>query len=332
MNIRIAGAVLAGLIVLGLGVALGPRPIALADDQPTGNPELAHTLADRAPRGTHTVSAFTIKNGETTFAGLGADEHTEFEIGSITKTFTAELLAGAVERGDLTLGTTVGEIIDAGDAPVADVTLEELATHTSGLPRISGFRPQDIGYLLWGANPYAGLTSQDIYTAATDADLDSRGEESYSNLGFALLGHLIAENQGVSYDELLRRDVFDPLGMNETFLMTPGSVSPDQPRGLRSNGHEAAPWEMDGYAPTGAIRSTAADMARYAQHLLDSGIPDYTWVTDDPEGVAWHNGSTGGFKSMLALDPDSKTAAYVIGDTVAGVADLGLEILEGTRS
>lgn len=331
-NRNIIIAVVVGLLVAGAAIYLGPQRIALATERPTGDEAVSDSLAENAPAGARNLSAFTIADGEVRFGGLGSGEHTEFEIGSITKTFTAELLRNAVDRGDMSLDTTVGEIIDAGDAPIADVAMEELANHTSGLPRLAGFSLSDIGYLLWGGNPYADTTVDDIFAAALDADLSDRGEEEYSNFGFALLGHLIATNQDTSYEQLLIDDIFTPLGMDETYLMTPGSVADDAPRGVRADGRDAAPWEMEGDAPAGAIRSTAADMSRYALHLLGAGVPDYTWVTDSPDHATWHNGGTGGYQSMLALDLENQTAAYVINDSTTRVDDLGLTLLEGANA
>ncbi len=328
----LAAGVAAGLIAAAAAVVVGPQPIRTADDQPTGSPAVSDVLSQSAPAAAHHLSAFTISDDNVTFGGLGADENDEFEIGSITKTFTAELLQNAIDDGDLTLDTTVGEVIDVGDSPVGTVTLEELANHTSGLPRLGNSSiPRKLGTLFLGSNPYADTTRQDVIDAAAAADLKDRGERHYSNLGFALLGQVIAESQGTSYEQLLNDEILQPLGMSHTYLAVPGSTDSESPRGLLANGRESQPWEMDGDAPAGAIRSTAADMSLYAQHLLDTGIPDFTWVTDRPEGVAWHNGGTGGFKSMLVLDPEAGTAAYVVNDSTAKVDKLGLTLLEETN-
>lgn len=327
----VAGAA-AGLITLAAAVVAGPQPIRTAVEQPTGSPEVSDILSQSAPPAAQHISAFTISDDTVTFGGLGAGENDEFEIGSVTKTFTAELLRNAIDRGDLTLDTTVGEVIDVGDAAVGNVTLEELANHTSGLPRLGKSSiPQKLGSLVPGANPYERTTGQDVIDAAAAAELEGRGERHYSNLGFALLGQVLAESAGTSYEELLNDEILQPLAMTDTFLATPGSTDAESPRGLMSNGRESQPWEMDGDAPAGAIRSTASDMSLYAQHLLDTGLPEFTWITDRPEGVAWHNGGTGGFKSMLAIDPEAGTAAFVVNDSIAKVDELGLTLLEETH-
>ena len=111
----LAVAVVVGLAVAAAALVLGPDHITPSDER-TGDEALAARLAEHAESGHRNIAAFTVAGDEVTFAGLGADEHTEFEIGSVTKTFTAQILINQIEAGRVTLDTTVGEIIDAGDA------------------------------------------------------------------------------------------------------------------------------------------------------------------------------------------------------------------------
>ncbi|NLA54706.1 MAG: beta-lactamase family protein [Corynebacterium humireducens] len=322
MRRPLIAAVLVGLAVTALAVLLGPDRITPSPER-TGAPALAARLSELATTGHHRLAAFTIADGQTTFAGLGADEHDEFEIGSVTKTFTAGILA---DRG--LEETTVGEIIDAAGSELDDVTLRELADHTSGLPRLPGVP-------LWttlttaftGGNPYAGITREDVIDAALDAPLTGRGEYSYSNLGVALLGHLLAAEAGTTYEELLAEHRLTPLGMGDTYLMTEGSVPADAPRGLLSTGDEAEPWEMGGYLPAGGLRSTPSDMARYATHLLQEGVPDLAWDVRE-DGTLGHNGETYGFSTMLLVHPDTGRAVFVAGDTEREVVSLADTLLE----
>lgn len=308
-TIALVIAVAVGLAVTATAVAAGPARITPSSER-TGDPALAAQLAAHATTGHHRVAAFTINGGVTTFAGLGADEHDEFEIGSVTKTFTAGILA---DRG--LEETTVGEIIDAASSEIGDVTLRELADHTSGLPRLAGVSWWSMfSTAITGGNPYAGITREDVIDAALGASLTDRGEYSYSNLGSALLGQLLAIEAGTTYEQLLDEHHLVPLGLANTYPMVDGSVSPAAPRGLLSTGDVAEPWEMGGYLPAGGLRSTPADMARYATHLLDNGVPDLTWATRD-DGAAWHNGGTYGFSTTLIVDPEAGRAVFVVGDT-----------------
>lgn len=327
--LTIVAALTATIATAALALAIGPRPITTATRH-TGDPTLAAILAEHAPPGSRNISAFILRDGQATFAGLGSDEHTEFEIGSITKTFTADLLAQAIDLGELTLDTTVGEIIEATGSEINDVTLEELATHTSGLPRLAKMGlPQFIASVT-GGNPYADHTREELLDTARATSLTDRGQVAYSNFGFALLGQLIAEATDTPYPTLIQDEILTPLGMEDTYLMTPGSVPGDAPRGLTTRGRESTPWEMEADAPAGALRSSARDMAIWADHVLSTPLPDYTWAHDTGDTV-FHNGGTGGFMSMLLVDAATDTAAFAITDTNAGMEDLGRTLLDHAR-
>lgn len=316
----------AGLTILNRHFT--PRAAQLSS-KATGDTRLTEALALHAPKGAHNLSSFVISNGETRFGGLGADHSTEFEIGSITKTFNAELLRILSERGEVSPQTRVGEIIDT-DAPIADITLAELANHTSGLPRLAGI---SLWRIIWSGyaekNPYADVYGADILDLAPDQKLNSRGTEAYSNYGAALLGQLLAVRTGSDWPELVEKEILNPLGMRNTYIATFGRVPDSAPVGINQFGRPAAVWEMDGFAPAGAIRSTSEDMEKYARYLLKKGVPDYGWQ-EDARG-AWHNGGTAGFSTQLRIDSKHQRAAYVANDTETTVDDLPDAMLN-TRS
>ncbi|MER0078538.1 serine hydrolase [Corynebacterium sp. KPL2830] len=137
-------------------LVIGPQRIAVATTE-TGDAELSATLRKHTEAGFNNLTAFTLHDGKATFAGLGTDEHTEVEIGSVTKMFTAELAHQLVEEGKISLDTTVGDVLDVGQAPISEVTVQELLNHTSGLPRLAqGNIFADVIAAVTGANPYAG--------------------------------------------------------------------------------------------------------------------------------------------------------------------------------
>lgn len=330
----IAVGVIAATVTAVALLSTGPRDISTATEH-TGDPEISSALEHLAENGHHNLAAFSYDGGETRFGGLGADEHTEFEIGSITKTFNAELVRQFIEEGELNLDTQVQELIDVPSAPVADVTIEDLLNHTSGLATTESLSVADmfVANIRDGGNPYRRDTPQDILDAAGAAELNNRGEEQYSNYGHALLGQLLAEHAGVPYDELLRTRIFEPAGMTSTYVAMPGTVD-DAPTGLAANGHPAGPWDMDGWAPAGAIRSAAADMAKYVEWVSLHGVPDYGWssLDEDGEEITFHNGGTGGFRTMLVWDPeDDSRATFVAGDTEAWVDALGIDLMKEIR-
>ncbi len=322
------GAILS-IFILGTYSLWGPHPIRLAQEL-TGEAELANQLKAQSIKGQRNLSAFVIDNQSVHYAGIGFDENSEVEIGSITKTMTAEVLRKQVERGEIRLDTTVGEVLSFSDSPVASVTVEELARHTSGLPRVA-LTPRFFLARVTNSDPYKGQSQADVILHAKKAKLKGRGEYSYSNLGFALLGAVLSQNSGMDYADLVEKEIFAPLGMNDSFVMRPSEITSSTPRGISHYGHSADPWASEGIAAAGGVRSTAADISKYARHLLEAGVPDYTWVKDDETGYMWHNGGTGGYSSMLVLDLKAKRASFVVGDTPASTDELGFNLLGGEQ-
>lgn len=155
-----------------------------------------------------------------------------FEIGSITKTFTATLLADMVARGQVALDDPVAlylpdrvTVPSRGDR---EITLLDLATHTSGLPRNpENHRPPDL------RDPWASYTVEILYAFLSGYELprDPGTEYEYSNLGFGLLGHALARAAGQPFEELLRERILEPLGMDRTGYDLEGSVAEWMARG-----------------------------------------------------------------------------------------------------
>lgn len=344
MKKSLVTALIAGAAVLAGAIMLGPQRIGLAN-QATGDEQLATELAELSVPGHNQLAAMTIEDGVTNYAGWGADNETEVEIGSVTKMLTAELLRHEIDNGAVKLETTLGELIDELADPVASVTLEEAVNHTGGLPRLAGVGfTANLGFSVLGTNPYDGIGRDDVVAAANGIEeLENRGEEQYSNLGFALLGWALAENADTTYEEMLHDVLLQPLGMHNTFVAYE-PLPDDEPAGLLNNGRHAQPWVTEGYAPAGMVRSTATDMARFAEYLLDKGLPDYGWArtasaqddnsdTDSDNNASssnnnagWHNGQTGGYSSMLVIAPETGRAAFVAGNTPRGVEQIGLQL------
>lgn len=334
-NARKVISLAAGLLTLVGAFVIGPRPIAI-DGRGTGDNAIAEYLFEASQGGHKQLAATVVSLGddrpEVRFGGRGATENTEVEIGSVTKSFTAELLRQEVEAGTVSYETKVGELIDVGDSAIADVTLKELASHTSGLERLVGLNNFTAGWAnLTNGNPYGDVAPQEILDNAAEATIEDRGDRAYSNYGYALLGQLLASKTGTSYEELLKTRIFEPAGMDSTYVALPGAAE-GKPTGYSLNGHRAKAWEMNGYAPTGAIRSTPADMARFALFVLGrtgEGSLDYGW--DDFRGKGtdfpYKNGATGGFRSGMAIDPETRTAVFVSSNTAKSVDDMTWELL-----
>lgn len=166
--------------------------------------------------------------------------------------------------------------------PSFDVTLAELASHRSGLPS-QAMRLQDEFPLVVRALTHRDLFIQDVegvIAQARTATLTDRGHVAYSNLGAALLGHALASASHMDYARLVQERIFTPLGMTGSSVpVSAGNLPAAASTGYSAAGKGEAPWTLNGWAPTGGIRSTPADMVRYAQALLDGSAPGIDALT-----------------------------------------------------
>jgi CubicO group peptidase (beta-lactamase class C family) len=256
-----------------------------------------------------------------------------FEIGSITKWFTGLLLAQATLDGKVALDDPIARHLPADlrlDPSVAGITLVQLATHTSGLPRLpDNLRPA------MPADPYADYTVERLYAYLRSAKVSGNAPHAvdYSNLGVGLLGHILARVYGVSYAELVRQKISGPLGLTDTVL----TLEAEQ-RGrfvpAHSGTQKVLPWEFDALAGAGALRSTATDLAKFAQALCDDNSPIApawrlarekrasgslgdvglgVFSRTTPAGSVYsHGGGTGGYRSHLEVSPATRTATVVL--------------------
>jgi CubicO group peptidase (beta-lactamase class C family) len=354
MRLAVAVAValaLAAAVVL-VGVLARPSPPALSA-QVTGDAALAARARPLLPGALDRVSIGVVDGPSTTYTSFGADEHTAYEIGSVTKTFTGLLLADAIQRGEVTAETKVGVLLPLGGAPVADVTLEELASHRSGLSA-QGMQPEDqIPWLLrtlMHRDPFVQDVNG-VLAIARKARLTDRGAVVYSNLGVALLGHALAAAAHTDYAQLVQERLVTPLGMTASSLpLTAGRLPQGALTGYSATGVAEAPWTIDGWAPAGGARSTVADMVRYARALLDNSAPGmdaltprwevgrqqvgYVWTMQTIQGrtVTMKNGLTGGFTSKIVLDRANQRAVIVLSNTAAQVDEAADGLLVGEHA
>lgn len=346
-------AVIAPVLVLTVGLLAMPTPPRLAE-QSSGSEALGDRvrpgLIEAGALDRATVSVMTPDS--TDFAGFGADENTEFEIGSVTKTMTGLLLQVAIDRGEVTAETTLETLLpELSGSPAGATTLLSLSTHTSGLPGLLS-DPDSTRALYWGmltnGNPYR-TSLPELLRLTRDVELVQPGEYVYSNLAISLLGHGLAARAGLSYEELLEQRIWAPLGMSHTRIARTAAELGDHPTtGFTATGAPSAPWPIDAYAPAGGVRSTAADMALYARALLagtapGSGAMDrhattpigemgYTWLIvagpSDSE-LTLHNGQTGGYATFLVLDRAQKRAVLTLSSTSVHNPDVVMDLIEG---
>lgn len=343
----------ASLAAVGLTTVLAaPRPAVLGERG--GDLALAKECAPYLA-GHRTVHVSSVTKDSARIATFGAAKGYEFEIGSVTTTMTSALLLTAVDAGEVTLETTVAEILqdspehaDALDgSQITDVTLQELASHTSGLPRLVAVDAAQTALdNLLRHDPYHRTPAEHV-DACLRSPISGRGQFSYSNAGAALLGQLLAIRLSGTYEDLLAARVLQPLGLGSTRCATTrAQLGEDYTVGHSLSGHAASPWTMGGEAPAGAVRSTIADMTRYTQGLLTGETPASlepvverneesseatAWVLLHLEEgeIAWHNGMTGGFASFVGINRTTGRGVVVLTDTAEAVEDLAMLVLVG---
>jgi CubicO group peptidase (beta-lactamase class C family)/uncharacterized membrane protein len=341
-----------GLFAALIGILVRPTPPTLST-KVTGDAELAARAQALLPGALDRVSIAVVDGAITTYAHFGADEHTQYEIGSLTKTFTGLLLADSIRRGEVTADTKVGELLPLYNTPIADVTLAELASHRAGLSaqgmNLSDQIPFVLRYLLH-RNPFVHDVAG-VLAIARKATLTERGAPIYSNLGVALLGHALAAAAEMEYGQLLQERLFTPLAMSASSLpLTPEDLASDAPTGYSATGIAEAPWTINGWSPAGGARSTPADLVRYVRALLDDSAPGtealtprwgfgdlqlgYTWMMRkyQAETVTYANGLTGGFTSKLVLDLAHHRAVIILSNTAASVDDAANQLLVGENA
>ena len=263
-----------------------------------------------------------------------------FDIGSITKVFTGVVLADMAFRGEVALEDPVKRFLPEGvRAPRwqdREITLLDLATHTSGLPRLP--RNLLVRATLHGSDPYRGYTVKELHRglAATRLRRAPGSSYRYSNLGFAVLGHALAFAAGDTYEQLVVDRVCRPLGLDETMFEMNADVASRRETGHAGGGQPVPDWDLAAFAPAGGLRSTVADMVRFLQANRDPGSTSLAVALEDAqrprrligvseqiglgwhlreEGtatVAWRNGGTGGFGGFVAMARARGTGVAVL--------------------
>jgi serine-type D-Ala-D-Ala carboxypeptidase/endopeptidase len=278
------------------------------------------------------------------------DEQTLFEIGSITKLFTAAAFADAVARGVVALDDPLSKFIALPPGSIGDRTLKELATHTSGLPRLPSGFTWWLNLLLHPKNPYANYSRRDLdaYLRTLKGKAFPRGKFLYSNLGAGLLGNLLAARENTDFAALISQRVAGPLGLTHTYFCLQSSeqsfVAQPHNRFLRPT----PVWIMNTLPGAGGLLSCMTDMLRFASCALAGTPPLFPfmlqpmantnpaggqvglgWVLRTSGGyqIAWHNGGTGGSRSFLGLDLAGRRAIVVLSNSSHSVDQLAIDLL-----
>jgi D-alanyl-D-alanine-carboxypeptidase/D-alanyl-D-alanine-endopeptidase len=282
---------------------------------------------------------------------------TIFEIGSVTKVFTALLLADMVLRNEVALDDPVAKYLPATFFPAKmperngrSITLVDLATHTSGLPRL----PANLSFQN-RANPYADYSVGRLYQFLSTHQLgrDVGSQYEYSNLGGGLLGHVLGLRAGMEYGLLVRSRICEPLGMDSTQIMLTPEMKAREAVGHNQTMDTVPNWDVPTLAGAGALRSTANDlltflaanlgytsspltpaMAAMLEQRRPTGQPSLEialgWHILTAKEIVWHNGGTGGYRSFVGFNPKTGVGVVALSNasTTIGVDDIAMHLLD----
>jgi len=273
-----------------------------------------------------------------------------YEIASISKTFTGTLLAMMVQEGKVKYDDPISKYLDKDLVNWPDslaITLEELATHSSGFPKL----PTNaiVKSLLNLKDPYKNYKPKHLNNflkTYTPKPKDKRTKE-YSNLGMGLLGNILADVEGTDFNSLVENKILKPLVMNDSYSSY--NKSKTQIKGHNGKAKTTPPWRGTTLAGAGSIRSNAQDMMKYIQANLETEGPyaeahkirgefdenrdiGLAWIIIHPKkydgDLLFHNGGSGGFRTALYIDKAKKRGVIVLNNTIQGVDAIGSRIMQ----
>ena len=276
-----------------------------------------------------------------------------FEIGSLSKVFTAALLANLATENKLQLDQLIQAYLNFPLHDSLPITFKQLANHTSGLPRIP---PGFVWESLWHMdNPYKDYDEaklRDFMSNEMELANEPGISWQYSNIGMGILGYTLTQIEGKTYEEMLQQRIFDPLDMQHSTIQQ-RLVADKLVPGLTKRGKAATNWDLGAIPGAGAILSTAEDLAKFAQANFDPNNEamkvqhqkTFTVNNDrdmalgwfirnqDTKQLYWHSGGTGGYRSLMVLDIDSKQGVIVLSNISSGhehagrISSLGFALL-----
>jgi CubicO group peptidase (beta-lactamase class C family) len=279
-------------------------------------------------------------------AGIGADDTTLMEVGSMTKAMTGLVIPDAVRRGEIRMDAAVSTYLPQLEgSPAGTATMHELVTHTSGYAEFGAATLRRAAWKAPLGQNFLTADSTQLTEEARNQTRSGRSRYAYSTLGSAIAGQAVAAAAQLSYADLMRTRLFEPLGMTHTAIEDDHALVA---AGRSHTGLPVQPWVMSAYAPGAAAVSTTGDLAKLATALLDGTAPgmaalEPTTATDQPNtriGDFWrtstwptgqtitsHGGQTGGYASYLGLDRPRHKAVIVLADVANDASDVGTQLL-----
>ncbi|MBP3944426.1 beta-lactamase family protein [Sphingobacteriaceae bacterium WQ 2009] len=281
-----------------------------------------------------------------------------YEIGSLSKLFTAILLADLVEKKTINLNDSIAKFLPDSvrtNPALKNITFQQLANHTSGLPRLPDNLEKTANFT--EADPYRNYGKKELYAYLKNMSINAGDAEqyAYSNLGFAVLGDLIQTITKKSYEQLLNEVISTPLNLTHTAVQ----VNPKLYtllQGMDNEGKLAASWNFQSFAAAGGIKSSLEDLLIFAKaqfKMPETPIEQAMALTKQftfflppttDIGLAWHismyedlisyqhTGQTAGSSSYIILTPDHKSAVVVLSNASAPVDTLGDKLIDRVLS
>ena len=247
-----------------------------------------------------------------------------YEIGSITKTFTGLLLAKAIEENKVNLKDSISKYITELDSSKYYPTLERLASHTSGCPADPEEYDLDPRYIK--ANPFFAVTREEVIEQLKNTEFENKVYPfNYSNFGCSIVGYVLERVYNEDFDTLLK-ELLKELDLNETYTH---DVTYDL-NGFNSMNENCGNWKWhkgSAYCPAGYMNSNISDMLKYAKAQLDNeGSWNHLthktigtmqeanprmetglfWFKIPARNIVWHNGGTGCFSSIICVDKNKE--------------------------
>jgi len=282
------------------------------------------------------------------------DANTAFEIGSVSKTMTAVLLADLIGQGKASLDEPLSAYLPEG-TPLPEfegqpILLRHVVSHTSGLPAL----PSRLGATDMN-DPYANLTEEALLASLGDVTLSAAPGSAfeYSNFASMVLSLAVARRAGSDLETLLKQRLFAPLGMDSAYITTP----PDGVRAATGHTPNTKPtpaWTFaTDLAGVGGVRATLDDMVRYVQGnlgFIESSISPALELAQQqvgeqpPVAMNWmlaqvgnrrvhtHEGGTGGFSAFVSVDRGLRRGVVILSDTawhsIGSLGSLGLHLVD----
>ena len=293
------------------------------------------------------------------------DENTLFEIGGLTKAFTASLVSILVTEGEMQYDQPLNAYLPAKlqNEELEKLTIDQLVTHTSRLPRM----PMEFGVKeLEANNPYAHYTKQDLmefYKEYIPFEMKKKKRNkkknkdnyAYSHLNYALLESAIEVSQGKKFEYLLAEKILNPLGLNDTRVQLSEEQSNRLAIGYTTSGKSTPPWKFKSFQASEGLKSTAKDLIKFAEvhmsndnsmltkalvqtHLgqKETGLNKRVkssrgWhvITTNKkyDDIVAHTGNTNGYRAYLAFVKESNTAVVILTNSEHNLHNLGYLIL-----